>query len=101
MDTRSATRFGALRAAVWSGILAALAVLGLLLAFYQVVLDVVDQAALRRQAMALHADTTWRCQEAQETPGHAASQHCLAKLENLSPGRLAVPDAVVLLAAGR
>ena len=95
MDTRSATRFGALRAAVWSGILAALAVLGLLLAFYQVVRDAVDQAALRRQAVALHANAAWRCQMA---PGFHASQRCLGQLEAVRPGHRDPPGHDTVLA---
>ena len=99
MDSRSATRSRGPRVAVWSGILAALAGLGLLLAFYQVVRGAVDQAALRRQSVVLQADATWRCQLA--PPGHGASPHCLAKLESMPTGRGAVPGRVVLLAAGR
>ena len=98
MDSRRATRQRTLRGTLWPGILAALAGLGLLLAFYQVVRGAVDQAALRRQSVVLQADATWRCQLA---PGHGASPHCLAKLASMPPGRGAVPGRVVLLAAGR
>ena len=98
MDSRRATRQRTLRGMLWPGILAALAGLGLLLAFYQVVRGAVDQAALRRQVVAHQADAIWRCQRA---PDHGASQHCAAMLASLTPGRVAVPGRVVLLAAGR
>ena len=98
MDSRSITRSSGPRVAVWPAILAALAGLGLLLAFYQVVRGAVDQAALRRQAVAVQADASWRCQW---LPGHGASQHCLIKLESMPTGHEAAPGRVVLLAAGR
>jgi hypothetical protein len=98
MDSRSATRRRTLRGTLWPAIVAALAGVGLLLAFYQVVRGAVDQAALRRQAVALQADALWRCPLA---PGQGASPQCPVTLASMPPGRGAVPGRVVLLAAGR
>jgi len=53
-----------LRTTVWPALLAALLVVGLLVAFYQVVQGAVDQAMLRRQTAALHAEADWRCRTA-------------------------------------
>lgn len=93
--TGSTTRLGALRATVWPGVFAALAGLGLLLAFYQVVRGAVDQGALRRQAAALYADASWRCQWAS---GLGASQRCLAQLDAAPQGRLQALGSVATLA---
>lgn len=98
MNSWSATRQRSLLTTIWPSILAALVGFGLLLAFYQVVRGAVDEAALRRQVVAHQADAIWRCQRA---PDHGASQHCAAMLASLTPGRVAVPGRVVLLAAGR
>ena len=57
-----------LRTSLWPGVLAALAGLGLLVAFHQVVQGAVDQAAGRRQAAALYADADWRCRSTHDTP---------------------------------
>jgi hypothetical protein len=57
-----------LRASLWPGVLAAVAGLGLLVAFHQVVQGAVDQAAGRRQAAALYADAGWRCRSTHYTP---------------------------------
>ena len=46
---------------VWSGVLATLALFGLLLAFHQVVSGAVQQGELRRTANAMQAQATWRC----------------------------------------
>lgn len=62
----------------WTVILAALAIIGLLMAFYQVVRGVVMQAELRRQAIATHADATWRCKT---LVGLRASEDCLMQLQ--------------------
>jgi hypothetical protein len=51
----------ALRAPVWQVLLGALCALGLLVAFYQVVHDGVQQSQLRHRAAAAMADGVWRC----------------------------------------
>jgi hypothetical protein len=51
----------AMRASVWPGTLAALAIVGLLLAFHQVVRGAVEQGELRRKATAMQAEAVWRC----------------------------------------
>ena len=51
----------ALRSPLAHAILATLAMLGLLLAFHQVVLGAVQQGELRRKATAMQADAAWRC----------------------------------------
>jgi len=51
----------ALRSPVWPAILASLMVVGLLLAFQQVVAQSVEQAELRRTATATQVNGVWRC----------------------------------------
>jgi hypothetical protein len=46
---------------VWLGILATIAIVGLLLAFHHVVRGAVQQGELRRKATATHAEAAWRC----------------------------------------
>jgi len=46
---------------VWLGILATIAIVGLLLAFHHVLRGAVQQGELRRQATATHAEAVWRC----------------------------------------
>lgn len=62
---------------VWSGLLASAALLGLLLAFHQVVQGSVRQGELRRQADAAHASATWRCKALR---GVEDRRQCLARL---------------------
>lgn len=62
----------------WPGILAALLIGSLLLAFYQVVCEVVEQSAIRNKATALHTEGTWRCNTLR-APGESAS--CLSQLK--------------------
>ena len=64
MNRPLSAQAAALRTAVWPGALAALLVVGLLVAFHQVVQGAVDQAMLRRQTAALHAEADWRCRTA-------------------------------------
>ena len=74
MNHRPSTKIAALRTTVWPGLLAALAALaciGLLSAFHQVVQGGVDQAALRQQTTALPADADWRCRVAPAPARHA------------------------------
>ncbi|MDO8248729.1 MAG: hypothetical protein Q7T78_03285 [Rhodoferax sp.] len=49
------------RSPLWPGMLATMTVLGLLLAFYQVVSGAVQQGALRHKAAAMYSEATWRC----------------------------------------
>lgn len=69
---------------VWTGLLASLALLALLLAFHQVVEGGVQQGQLRRQADAVHADATWRCKALR---GTAERRQCLAQLGAASAPR--------------
>jgi len=46
---------------VWPAVVAALAILGLLLAIQQVVRGAVQRGDMRRQAVAVQAESTWRC----------------------------------------
>ncbi len=67
----------------WGPVLAALAALGLLLAFHQVVRGAVQQGELRRTATAAHAVATWRC----GTLANAATRaSCLAELAAMPRG---------------
>ena len=50
-----------LRALSWPAIAAGLAVLGLSIAFQQVVSGAVRQGELRRAAVVLQSEATWRC----------------------------------------
>lgn len=61
----------------WQGIVSTLAILGLLLAFHQVVQGAVQQGKLRGQAAALHAEATWRCNTLQDLPARGS---CLLQL---------------------
>ena len=54
-------------------------VLALLLAFHQVVTGAVQQGGLRRRAVAVHADATWRCQARSSV---LQPEACLAQLNN-------------------
>lgn len=70
------------------GLLAAVAIVGLLLAFHQVVRGAVAQGESRRHAVAVHADATWRCEALR---GIGQSQACLAQLNVSSAGGTARP----------
>jgi hypothetical protein len=67
----------ALRQPVWSAVVAALMVFGLLLAFQQVVAQGVEQSEQRRTATALQLEGAWRC-KLLRNPGDRDS--CLAQL---------------------
>jgi len=81
----------AVRARVWPGILATLVMLGMLLAFHQVVRAAVQQSELRLKATAVQAEATWRC-HAMSSLG--ASESCLLQLNSVprSDPVLAVQD---------
>lgn len=78
-----------LRSPVWQAMLASLVILGMLLAFHEVVHGAVQQGELRNKASALHADATWRCKI---LPGPGARDGCLLQLS-------ALVDAGAVLAA--
>ena len=61
----------------WPAAVAASMVLGLLLAFQQVVAQGVDQAAQRHKVTAVQVDRTWRCKL---LPRPADRDHCLARI---------------------
>ena len=69
----------ALAAKAWPAVLASLAILALLAAFDQVVRGAVIQGDLRRQAVALHAEATWRCKALRDI---SVRQTCLAELNS-------------------
>ena len=50
-----------LRSLSWPGALAAISILGLLLAFHQVVSGSVRQGELRRAALVANGEAVWRC----------------------------------------
>ena len=77
----------AARAPIWPRILAALLILGMLLAFHQVVSGVVQQGELRHKATAMQAAAAWHCRT---LGGPGASQSCLLQLNLATHG-----DAVV------
>jgi hypothetical protein len=72
-----------LRSPVWSTILGGLIILGLLLAFHQVVHEAVQQGELRHKAYALQAEATWRCKV---LPARGASDSCLLQLSASANG---------------
>jgi hypothetical protein len=75
--TMNASSFVALRSPVWTGLIVSMGILGLLIAFHQVVRGAVRQGESRRMAVALHADALWRC-HAMRDPNPRES--CLAQL---------------------
>ena len=62
---------------LWTSILAGIAALGLLLAFYLVVSGAVVQGHARQRATASLADATWRCNAEH---GSSARGSCLVQL---------------------
>jgi hypothetical protein len=71
----------AVRARVWPGILATLVIVGMLLAFHQVVRAAVQQSELRHKAIAMQAEATWRCNA---MSGLDASKSCLLQLNSVA-----------------
>ena len=71
------------RAPILPRILAALLILGMLLAFHQVVSGAVQQSELRAKATAMQAAATWRCRTLR---GLGASQSCLLQLNLATHG---------------
>jgi hypothetical protein len=65
------------RSPVWPNILGALIIVGMLLAFHQVVHGAVQQSALRHKASAVHGEATQRCNALQ---GQGASDNCRLQL---------------------
>lgn len=66
-----------LQTPVWPIILGSLTILGMLMAFHQVVHGAVQQGELRHKTNALHAEATGRCKI---LPGRDASDGCLSQL---------------------
>ena len=66
-----------LRFPAWPIIVGALLILGLLLAFHDVVSEAAKQGELRRKASVLFAQATWRCNTAQAMSARA---NCLLQL---------------------
>lgn len=85
----------AARSPVWPGLLGALLIVGMLLAFHQVVHGAVQQGALRHKATAVHADATWRCNA---LPGQGASDNCLRQLNATVYGVTVAQAQTTLLA---
>jgi hypothetical protein len=71
----------ALRSPLSYAVLATLAMIGLLLAFHQVVLGAVRQGELRRKTTAMQAEAAWRCNA---LPGARLRDGCLMQL-NATP----------------
>ena len=71
------------RAPILPTILAGLLILGMLLAFHQVVSGAVEQSELRHKATAMQAAATWRCRT---LGGLGASQSCLLQLNLATHG---------------
>lgn len=81
----------------WKGALAALMLLGLLLAFHQVVRSAVRQGELRREIAALHSAAAARCNELR---GRLVRDSCLQKLSAspLDPAALRAQNALTTAA---
>jgi hypothetical protein len=74
---------------VWPAIVAALAILGLLLAIQQVVRGAVQRGDMRRRAAAEQAEATWRCKA---LSGLLLRANCLSQL-SAAPTDLATRGA--------
>lgn len=66
------------RSPVWSGLLGALIIVGMIASFHQVVHGAVQQSASRHKVIALHAEASRRCNALQ---GQGASESCLSRLK--------------------
>lgn len=82
----------ALRSPVWHGIIAALAISGLLLAFHEVVSGAVQQSELRRRADATQAQSAWVCNAMQ---GPQARDKCRMQLSASPAGHAAIQAQTV------
>lgn len=82
----------------WLGIAAAVAALGLLLAFHQVVRGAVQQAELRHKASAMHAAAVVQCSMARTA---SMRDECLAGLNGARPGEVPVRPAVYEMIASK
>lgn len=76
----SAPGLGRLRSPHWSGLLALLATLVLLVTFGYVVRQAVAQGELRRQANAALVQATWRCRMLPDSRRRAACLQQLAEV---------------------
>jgi hypothetical protein len=71
------------RSPIWPGLLAALIILGMLLAFHQVVVGAVQQGELRHKVSAMQAEAAWRCNSLR---GLDAIGSCLLELNSTAHG---------------
>lgn len=71
------------RLQVWPVILATLIIVGMLLAFHQVVRGAVQQSELRHKTAAMHAEVTWRCKILRNL---SESESCLSQLNAADHG---------------
>jgi hypothetical protein len=71
-------------------VLATLAMLGLLLAFHQVVLGAVHQGEMRRKATAMQTEAAWRCKV---LPATRLQEGCLLQLKATPPVRDGATEA--------
>jgi hypothetical protein len=87
----------ALRSHGWSGVLASLLLLGLLLAFHQVVRSAVRQGELRREITALQSATASRCNALRS---RLVRDSCLQELNAapLDPAALRARNALTIAA---
>lgn len=85
----------AVHSPVWQALLGTVIIVGMLLAFHQVVHGAVQQGALRHKATAAHTEATWRCNALQ---GPAASGSCLLQL-NTADGETALQAPATMLAS--
>jgi len=70
------------RSPAWPGIVLTLAIVGLVVAFHQVVSGAVQQGELRRKAVAAHAEAAWRCRALR---GAKMRVDCLLRLNSAPP----------------
>jgi hypothetical protein len=87
----------AVRAHGWLSVLASLSLLGLLLAFHQVVRSAVRQGELRREIATLHSTAAWRCNAMRGRPDRDS---CLQELNAapLDPVALRARNALTIAA---
>ena len=82
------------RSPVWPGIVGVLISLAMLLAFYQVVHDAVQQGATRLQAAAIRNEASWRCNK---LPSQSTIESCLIQLDPMAYSARSLPDQTTLV----
>ena len=83
-------------AALWPWVLALASIVGLLLAFHQVLREAVLQGDLHRKANAAYAEATWRCNSSRSA---SLREICMEQLA-ASTGREATPQNQSVVTAG-